>query len=1192
VSSIRPSLGTIPLMYLNSYFTELVGIPGSELPLVGSFRPELVALSLLIAICGAWSGLASLSQAEALPGKGSADGLLWKLGGGLGFGGSIWGMHFVGMLAFSLPCGISYDFATTAISIVPGILASLTALFVIGRKDFGVHTRLLVGAVLMGAGIGTMHYVGMAAMRLPAVLLYDPGLVALSVVAAVVLSYVALAVAVHGQGQTMAFRLRQIVASVILGCAVATMHYIAMQAAIFYPVSDAPAPSVDLAQGVLALFVGLGTLALAVGVAAASFAARHKATARVLADEVQHRKAAEKAARADQARLQAIFDTAVEAIVVIDSKGCIRQWSQSAMTMFGYAVDDVVGRNVAMLTDGIIPEEHDEYLKRYQRTRKARIIGIGREVVGRRRDGSTFPIELSVGEANVGDETYYTGILRDITQRKKIEWDLVEARKLADAANEAKSAFLANMSHEIRTPLNAIIGMTHLLRTTSLTERQSGHVGKIQVASRSLLSIVNDILDSSKIESGKLEIERIPFDIEKVMRNVADVVTQKAASKNIEFLLEIAPDVPLSLIGDPLRVGQILTNYANNAVKFTEQGEVTASAHVAEQTETDVRLRLSVSDTGIGLTPEQQSKLFQSFQQADATTTRQYGGTGLGLSICRKLAHLMGGTVGVESTPGEGSTFWFEASFRKDDHLRTIRDYRARTAGIRALVVDDNESARTILAGMLRDMGLAVDEVASGIDALQEVRSASAAGISYAVVFLDWRMPGMDGYEVARHIKGLPGLDRNPALVMVTAYGQDDAARSERANDFLAVLMKPVSASVLHDTILRLLDGEPGAPQQPADRTEFVSIPQVPDLSGLRVLLAEDNITNQEIVTELLQDTGASITVVSDGKQAVDCLHETAIDVVLMDVHMPVMDGVAATRLLRRDGRFQSLPIIAMTANVMAGDRQRLLDAGMNDHIGKPIDIESFYGMLARLSGRRHQDDGSVSQLRLGRSAQPQPFETDIPGLNVRNGLANMAGQVDRYRSTLRLFCDGWPEMEGNFRAALGDSDPLPLEREAHTLKGLAATIGAMSVSDRAERLEDLARAKTAVLSLEDEVIALLGETEVLISVVSAELDNIDRNDPGRGDGTDEDEPDIEPSGVLERLAALLAEDDAEAAEWSRDHRSTLRGLLGDETASSIVRHAERFEFEEALQIIRSVDTTGAGAGPADGDGAASSGME
>ena len=1162
-------------MYLSMYFDGFVEIPGDLVPLLGFYSPELVTLSLVIAIGGAWAGLSGLVRSQAVRKGDIVNELLWKFSGALGFGGSIWGMHFVGMLAFSLPCGVSYDFLTTSISIIPGILASLTALVVIGRSDLRRQTRLLAGSVLMGAGIGTMHYMGMAAMRMPAMLIYDPLTVGISVVAAVALSYIALRVAsIEQDGSDHQAIWRRAIASVFLGAAVASMHYIAMQAAIFYPIQAAAQPTQDLPAEVLALFVGLGTLALAVGVIAASFAARQKETARSLEEEVVQRKAAEQAARAGQARLQAIFDTVVEAIVVIDSRGSIQQWSRSAERMFGYSADEMLGQNVAMLTNGISPDEHDGFINRFRQTREAHVIGIGREVMGRHRDGTLIPLDLSVSETPIDGTVLYTGVLRDITARKKIEEALIDARQLADAANEAKSAFLANMSHEIRTPLNAIVGMTHLLRTTSLNGRQAGFVDKINRASKSLLAIVNDILDYSKIEAGKLEIEHTSFDLEKVLRDVTDIVMQKAAAKNLEFLLDIAPDVRLSLVGDPLRLGQILTNYANNAVKFTDKGEVALTVRVVADDETAVRLRFSVRDTGIGLTQEQQQKLFQSFHQADVTTTREYGGTGLGLAITKNLASLMGGEVGLESTYGDGSVFWFEAPFAKDEKQRTLWDNRTRAIGDRVLVVDNNESARTILANMLQDMGLTVDLAESGPQALEMFRSASDSGSPHALVFLDWRMPEMDGCEVARRIRSLSPR-AVPGLVMVTAYGQEELLSDAKDCEIDTVLVKPVSPSVLYDVVVRLLNGERVGTTRMLSDTSASMIPQAPDLSGKKILLAEDNETNQEIIAELLQDTGASVTIVSDGRQAVERIQEEPFDVVLMDGQMPVLDGVAATKILRKDERFDNLPIIAMTANVMAGDRQRFLDAGMNEHLGKPIDIDVFYKTLAFFC-RRNASDARPMHIRaeaVERTVDDSGVGISVPGLNTVRGLACLGGRVDRYRAALKRFCEGWPRMEASFRAGLGDPDSTTLEREAHTLKGLAATLGALDLADLAGTLESHAGSGLSVEALEDEVVALLGAADQLTAAITIELaesepeqDVASTDDTGGGDAKDLGAGAEE---VMARFVALLEDDDAEAAEWARSNRSVLRGVMGDTDAKTAMALTEKFEFEEALGLVQ-----------------------
>ena len=566
--------------------------------------------------------------------------------------------------------------------------------------------------------------------------------------------------------------------------------------------------------------------------------------------------------------------------------------------------------------------------------------------------------------------------------------------------------------------------------------------------------------------------------------------------------------------------------------------------------------------------------MFQSFHQADVTTTREYGGTGLGLAITKNLASLMGGEVGLESTYGEGSVFWFEAPFAKDEKQRSLWDNRARAIGDRVLVVDNNESARTILANMLQDMGLTVDLAESGPQALELFRAASDSGSPHALVFLDWRMPEMDGCEVARRIRSLSPR-AVPGLVMVTAYGQDELLASAKDCEIDTVLVKPVSPSVLYDVVVRLLNGERVGTTRTMSDAAPSMIPQAPDLSGKRILLAEDNETNQEIISELLQDTGAAVTIVSDGRQAVERIQEEPFDVVLMDGQMPILDGVAATKILRKDERFDSLPIIAMTANVMAGDRQRFLDAGMNEHLGKPIDIDVFYKTLAFFCRR---NPGDARQLHIRADVADQPADetgvgVSVPGLNTSRGLACLGGRIDRYRAALKRFCEGWPRMEASFRAGLGDPDSTTLEREAHTLKGLAATLGALDLADLAGTLESHAGSGLSVEALEDEVVALLGAAEQLTAAITIELAESEPDPEGDAadgaDGDNNNEAKADTAEVMARFIALLEDDDAEAAEWARSNRSALRGVMGDADAKAAMALTEKFEFEEALDLVQ-----------------------
>ena len=649
------------------------------------------------------------------------------------------------------------------------------------------------------------------------------------------------------------------------------------------------------------------------------------------------------------------------------------------------------------------------------------------------------------------------GISRDITHRKDDEDAIRFAKESAEEATRMKSDFLANMSHEIRTPMNAIIGLSHLALKTDLTTRQRDYITKVHRSGQHLLGIINDILDFSKVEAGKLTIEKIDFELDKVLDNVANLITEKCSAKGLELVFNVAPDVPTVLVGDSLRVGQILINYANNAVKYTESGEVLINVSVADVTLEDVLLRFSVRDTGLGLTEEQISRLFQSFSQADSSTTRKFGGTGLGLAISKKLAELMGGEVGVSSVFGAGSDFWFTVRLGISQRPRRVLLPDPDLRGRRALVVDDNGHARSVMRGMLETMTFDVVDVDSGRDAVNAVRNAHAQRQPFDIVYLDWRMPLMDGMEAARQIRALD-LQPPPKIVMVSAYGREEMIKEAEALGIVNLLVKPLSPSMLFDTTIEAL----GANRQEARVSQLAAIDDMSQLApvrGSRILLAEDNEINQQIACELLTDAGFAVEVAENGLTALEMVQRSSYDLVLMDMQMPVMDGLTATAAIRKIARLDKLPIVAMTANAMEKDRRSCLDAGMNDFLTKPIDPEEMWRILLKwLRPPVTPTPAVVSDAPTALPGTGGALSDNITGLDTRVGLSHMMGKKTLYLAMLQKYVKGQKTCVQSLQEALRTPDLATAQRIAHTLKGVSATIGATAIAGYAGAIEQAIR--------------------------------------------------------------------------------------------------------------------------------------
>ena len=681
-----------------------------------------------------------------------------------------------------------------------------------------------------------------------------------------------------------------------------------------------------------------------------------------------------------------VLDNVGSGVISASPDGLVTTFNRAAERLLGYAADEVVGKLTPLAWHD--PEEVAERA-RHLSAQLGETIEPGVEVFFARprreqheesewrfirKDGTRLPVQLTVtaqrGEA--GQIVGFVGLAYDLSERKQAEAaqrrhqdeleqtvqqrtaELRLARDAAEAANSAKSAFLANMSHEIRTPMNAILGMSALALQGELAPQQRNYVQKAHAAAESLLGIINDILDFSKIEAGKLEVEAIPFPLDKVLDNLVNLLGMRAEQKGLELLLDLSPRLPMALVGDPSRLGQVLLNLGNNAVKFTERGEVTVVVKALSSDAASVQLLFEVRDTGIGISPEVQQRLFQPFSQADASTSRRYGGSGLGLAISRHLVRLMGGELQVDSAPGRGSRFSFTLRFGLQKgvaHEASPECRGQRLRGARVLVVDGSAGARALVKGTCAALGMHADAAASVERALLKLAQADAQKTPYQLLLVGANLAGLDGLAGAAALgRREPPQAQIPVVLMVPALSRDtvELALTEQSLKMGALLVKPITPSSLVDACNTALGiADPGAVHDP-ERAPLPSVDPRAGLRGARILLVEDNEINQEVAMAVLGSAGIEVTVAGNGQEALDMLGRQDFDAVLMDCQMPVMDGYAATRALRQQPHRQSLPIIAMTANAMVGDRDAALAAGMNDHVAKPINIDEMFATLAR----------------------------------------------------------------------------------------------------------------------------------------------------------------------------------------------------------------------------------------------------
>ncbi len=740
-----------------------------------------------------------------------------------------------------------------------------------------------------------------------------------------------------------------------------------------------------------------------------------------------------------QQMIGSLLENTQEGYWNVDNSGSTVDVNAAMCNILCRGRDEIIGKGIYDFVD----EENKQVFIRQLEIRKTGEMG-AYEIALQRPDGTNIHCINNATPIfdNKGEKSGSISLWTDITQLKNTTKALENAAEEAENANKAKSLFLANMSHEIRTPMNAIIGMSHLVLQTDLNKKQNNYIEKVNRSASQLLGIINDILDFSKIEAGKLDIEVVNFRIEDMMESLLSLVGLKSEEKGLELMFDVVVDVPHALTGDPMRLGQILTNLTNNAIKFARPGgEIVVSIRPEEDRETQVLLNFSVKDSGIGMPAEKRDTLFEAFTQLDSSTTRKFGGTGLGLAISRQLVEMMGGEIWVESIEGVGSDFHFTVLLEKQKVQPRLIDFEdTGLDALKVLIVDDNETSREILGHLLESFRFTVGQVDSGRSAI-ELLEKSDNDKPFDLVLMDWRMPDLDGIETTRRIQSDPSIKHRPTIIMISAYSKLELEKVARGVEFAGLLTKPVTPSSLHDAILIAMGVDVDRNRSIRHSNQEINEARE-KLRGAKILLVEDNEINQELGIDLMTNHGIEVECAYDGQEALKMLEHNEYDGVLMDCQMPVMDGYQATREIRKQKQYRSLPVLAMTANVMSGDREKVLECGMNDHIAKPINPDVMFLIMSKwITPGVLASDNENDSVITGVEESSVDGLAYLPGIDWKMGLRATMNNRSLYKRLLLKFYHSHQNFQQEFHEAL-QVDTESAARTAHTLKGVAGNLG------------------------------------------------------------------------------------------------------------------------------------------------------